>query len=266
MPAMLSTISCAATKTQRTSISPFAHRPSMGRTPYGLPVTSTCLSEALRQAGGDGSFSEESLEELDRISHVTSYPQGALLFVEGQSSRGVYVLCQGRVKLSTTNRAGKTMIMKIAVPGDILGLHEAVSARDYELSAETLQPSQFAFISREDFARFLRNHADACLQVTLQLGKDCQSAYDIVRSIGLSHSVTEKLARLLLQWSSDGQPVGGAIRLKVTLTHEEIAQLIGSTRETVTRILSELKKKNVLEIAGSSLLIRNKAALEEMIV
>jgi len=82
----------------------------------------------------------------------------------------------------------------------------------------------------------------------------------LIRSIGLSHSVSEKLARLLLQWSSDGRVVDGAIRMKIALTHEEMAQLIGTSRETVTRTLSDFKKQNVLELKGSTLIIRNKPA------
>lgn len=233
--------------------------------PYGLPVVDNCVSCRLRNSNFSCALSKGSLEGLDRIKHATAHPQGALVFVEGQAPRGVFILCQGRVKLMATNKDGKTFILKIAQPGEILGLHAAVSGKAYELTAETLQPSQLAFISREDFLRFLKEHGDACLHAAQQLSNDCQSAYDVIRSIGLSHSVCEKLARLLLQWSGDGRMVDGTIRLKVALTHEEMAQLIGTSRETVTRTLSQLKKKGVLELSGSTLVIRNKRALESMV-
>jgi CRP/FNR family transcriptional regulator, cyclic AMP receptor protein len=87
----------------------------------------------------------------------------------------------------------------------------------------------------------------------------------VIRSIGLSHSVSEKMARLLLQWCVDANVTDGAIRLKLSLTHEEMAQLIGTSRETVTRTLSQFKKQRVLELSGSTLIIRNKAALERMV-
>jgi CRP/FNR family cyclic AMP-dependent transcriptional regulator len=240
-------------------------RTSTGNMPYGLPVVDNCVSCKLRNSNFSCALSKGSLEGLDRIKHATAHPQGALVFVEGQAPRGVFVLCQGRVKLMATNKDGKTFILKIAEPGEILGLHAAVSNKQYELTAETLQPSQLAFIAREDFLRFLKEHGDACLHAAQQLSNDCQSAYDVIRSIGLSHSVSEKLARLLLQWSADGRIVDGSIRLKVALTHEEMAQLIGTSRETVTRTLSQLKKKGVLEFSGSTLVIRNKRALESMV-
>ncbi len=228
-------------------------------------VVAHSLSQTLRSNDSDLSFSEECLEELDRINHVIQYPAGTVVFVEGQHARGVYILTCGMVKLTTTNHAGRTFIMKLAYPGAILGLHEAVAARPYELTAEVVDPSQICFVHREDFSRFLLRHGDACLQVAMHLGQECQSAYDLVRSIGLSHTVTEKLARLILQWSRKSTGMEGTLRVRLALTHEEIAQLIGSTRETVTRILSEFKRQQILEVCGCSLLIYDRAALERMV-
>jgi CRP/FNR family transcriptional regulator len=219
----------------------------------------------LRNSNFSCALSKASLEGLDQIKHATAYPEGAMIFVEGQTPRGVYILCQGRAKLMTTNSDGRSLIVKIAEPGDILGLHAVVSSKPYELAVETLQPSQLAFVGREDFLRFLKSHGDACLQAAQQLSHECQSAYDVIRSIGLSHSVSEKMARLLLQWCVDANVTDGAIRLKLSLTHEEMAQLIGTSRETVTRTLSQFKKQRVLELSGSTLIIRNKAALERMV-
>ena len=149
-------------------------------------------------------------------------------------------------------------------PGEVLGMHSVVSGKAHEFTVETLQPCQLAFIAQQDFLQLLREHGDACLQAAQHISRDCQSAYESIKSIGLSHSVTEKLARLLLQWSSDGRVANGMIRVKLALTHEEIAQLIGSTRETVTRTLSDLKKRAIAELTGSTLLIRNPAALENL--
>lgn len=233
-------------------------------TPYGLPVVDNCVSSVLREHPS-APLSQATLENLDRLAHPTTHPAGSLILVEGQTPRGVFVLCQGRVKLMSTNRDGKTFIMKIAQPGEILGLQAVVTGGTQELTVETLQPSQLAFISRNDFLQFIKQHGDACLHVAQQLSSDCHSAYEVIRSIGLSQSVKEKLARLLLHWSQEGHMSGGAVRLTLALTHEEVAQLIGTTRETVTRILGELKRQRVLELKGATLLIRNMSALEEMV-
>jgi len=241
---------------------PLADLSSKAHSPYGLPIIDDCATCKLRCNSFFCALSPESLRDLDEIKHTSSYPEGALVFVEDQAARGVYILCQGRAKLMATSRDGRTLILKIAEPGEILGLHSVISGKAHEVTVETLQPSQLAFIAREDFVKFLKNHGDACLHAAQHLSRDCQSAYEAMRSIGLSHSVTEKLARLLLQWSSNGKVADGMVRAKLALTHEEIAQLIGSSRETVTRTLADLKKRHVVELNGSTLLVRNRSALE----
>lgn len=232
--------------------------------PYGLPIVDNCMTCKLRGSNFFCALPLPSLKGLDQLKHTSSYPEGAMVFMEGQSPRGIYIICQGRAKLMTTSSDGKTLILKIAEPGDVLGLHSAVSGKPHEFTVETLQPCQLAFIPQDDFLRFLKQNGEACLQAAQHISRDCQSAYESIRSIGLSHSVTEKLARLLVQWASDGRVANGMIRIKLALTHEEIAQLIGSTRETVTRTLSELKKKAIAELTGSTLLIRNPGALQAL--
>jgi len=251
--------------TQLPCFAPAAEKRVVGHSPYGLPITDNCLRCKLRNSSFFCCLSQASIEAVDRVKHATCFPEGAVVFLEGQEAGGVYILCQGRAKLMTTNADGKSLILKIAEPGEILGLHSAVTGRPHELTVETLQPSQLTFIRRDDFLRLMSEHGDACLAAAEHLARDCQSAYNTIRSIGLCHSVQEKLARLLLQWSTGARVSEGVIRLKLALTHEEMAQLIGTSRETVTRTLSEFKKQRLLELTGSTLTIRNRAALEKMV-
>ena len=232
--------------------------------PYGLPIVEDVRQFQLGEDSFFSGLSQSTLEDLNRIKHTTSYPEGAIVLMEGQAARGIYIVCQGRVKLMTTNSEGKTLIVKIAGPGEVLGLQSVVTSNPYELTVETLQPSQLAYVSSDQFLKFIRAHGDACLRATQHLSQDCQSAYDVIRSIGLCHSVPGKLARLLLQWSVDGNSRGGVVSMKMSLTHEELAQLIGSSRETVTRILGDFKRRGVVELHGATLVIRNQAALENL--
>src|ERR1035437_9225018 len=110
-----------------------------------------------------------ALELIETIKYATAYPKGAVLVVEGQAPRGIFVLCKGRVKLSICSTDGKTLILKIAEPGEVLGLSATVSGKPYELTAETVDPCQVNFVKREDFLRFLKEHSDACLRVAEQL-------------------------------------------------------------------------------------------------
>ena len=233
------------------------------RSPYGL-APDDCVSCQLRTETSFCSLAPRAAHSLGEIRRTSCYPAGALLFMEGEQARGVHIICQGRVKLLTTNSEGKTLIFKIAKPGEILGLNATLSGSAHEITAETLQPAQLAYVSREDFIKFIKENGDACLQVAQHLGRDCHSAYEVIRAIGLSNSVEEKLARFLLDWANGGQITNLGIKVKLALTHEEIAQLIGCSRESVSRSFSDFKRKHLVEVNGATLVVQNKGALEQL--
>jgi len=229
---------------------------------HGLTAAENCAACRMKNESFFCRMSDAAMREWDRIKHVTSYPEGAMLCMEGEAARGIHILCQGRVKLLTTNSEGKTFILKIAQPGQVFGLNSIVTGRPHEVTVETMQPSVFAYVSKEDFLRFIKDNGEACLRVVQQLGQECHSAYEVIRSLGLASSVSEKLAKFLVGWSADGQERAGAVRVKLALTHEELAQLIGCSRESVTRTLSDFRRQKLVELNGSTLLVWNKTALE----
>ena len=235
-------------------------------TPYGMDIIENCLACKMRVEGVFCDLSPESLKSFERLKFAIAYPKGAVLFVEGQSPRGVFVLCKGRVKLSLCSTDGKTLIFKIVEPGEVLGLSASVTGKPYEVTAETVDPCQVNFVKRDDFLRFLRDNSEACLRVAEQLSEKYNNACREIRSLALSHSAAEKLAKLLLDWCArDGQATKAEPCVRLALTHEEIAQMIGTSRETVTRLFADLKKRKIMLSKDSSLVIRNKAALKAMV-
>jgi len=235
------------------------------RTPYGLEIIESCLSCPHREDRLFCNLPSAAVQELSAITSVAVYPKGAMLFVEGQSARGVFVLCSGRVKLSTSSADGRTLILRMSEAGEVLGLPATVTGKPYELTAEVIEPTQANFITRESFLGFLREHGEAALRVAQQLGDIYHSAIAEMRTIGLSHSAGEKLARFLLDLSSENDKERSEIRLTLTLTHEEIAQTIGASRETVTRLFSDFKKRELVQVKGSMVIIKSKAGLEALL-
>jgi CRP/FNR family transcriptional regulator len=206
-----------------------------------------------------------ALQAFENIKYAAAYPEGAVLFVEGQTPRGIFVLCKGSVKLSINSPSGRTVIVKLAEPGEVLGLSATISGKPYEVTAETLDPCQVNFVKRDDFLHFLKDDVEACFKVAEQLSEKYHNACKEAGSLGLSHSAAEKLAKLLLEWSlRNGEAAKAEPRVKLRLTHEEIAQMIGTSRETVTRLFAELKKRQILQSKGSTMVIRNTTALREI--
>jgi len=235
------------------------------RAPYGLNIIDNCLACPSRGEHLFCNLSAQAGQRLNEIKSTAVYPKGAMLFIEGQMSRGVFVLCGGRVKLSTTSREGKTIITKISDAGDVLGLNAAVSNRPYEVTAEMMEPGQANFIPRDSLMQMLKDFPEAAMRVAQQLSCNYFTAYEEIRTLGLSASPSEKFAKLLLSWSSKGAQSDGSSQVKLTVTHEEIAEIIGTTRETVSRLFSEFKKKQLMQAKGATLMIRSRFALEKIV-
>ena len=176
-----------------------------------------------------------------------------MLFIEGQQPRGVFVLCAGKVKLSTSSREGKTIITKLSDAGDVLGLNATISNRPYEVTAEMVEPGQANFIARDAFLQFLREHGEVAVRVAEQLSRNYYTAYEEIRTLGLTTSPAEKFAKLLLSLVLGLKGRRKTSQISMTLTHEEIAEMIGTTRETVSRLFSEFKKKQLLQVKGATL-------------
>jgi len=233
--------------------------------PYGMELIEDCLSCKLCSEGFFCRLPKADMEAFQKIKFTLSHPAGAILFGEGQTCRGIYILCKGRVKLATSSNQGHTLILKIAQPGEVLGLNTTVSGGPHELTAETGQPCQLNFVKREDFLKFLKEHTEANMQVAIHLSRECQQAYQHLRSF-VMHSAPQRIARLILDWSHEDSRVATAKGIKVALTHEEIGQIIGMSRETVTRTLADFRKQGIAELHGSTLLIQNSPALHKLAV
>jgi CRP/FNR family transcriptional regulator, cyclic AMP receptor protein len=235
------------------------------RAPYGLNIIDNCVTCPVR---GQHLFCNLSLQAAQRLSEIKStavYPKGAMLFIEGQQPRGVFVLCTGKVKLSTTSREGKTIITKLSEPGDVLGLNAVISNVPYEVTAEMMEPGQANFVPREPLLQLLKDHSEVAVRTSQQLSRNYYTAYEEIRTLGLAMSPSEKFAKLLLTWSTKTAQTDGSGQVKLTLTHEEIGEIIGTTRETVSRLFSEFRKRQLVQLKGATLMIRSRPALEKII-
>ena len=226
-----------------------------------------CGSCELRGKGYFCDLKPEILAAFEDLKLTNSYPHGATLFVEGETSNGVYMLCKGRVKLSSYSKDGRALILRIAQPGEILGLSAAIGSSTHEATAEVIENCQVNFVRRDDFLRFLRQKAEASFNALQQLSQNYHTAHTQVCSLGLSNSVSDKLAKLFLGWceTAKSDNGNGRIHLKITFSHEEIAEMIGTSRETVTRLLKDFRLRELISIKGSDLYINDRRRLEAAI-
>jgi CRP/FNR family transcriptional regulator, cyclic AMP receptor protein len=234
------------------------------KAPYGLNVISSCLSCSLVKQRLFCQLSKPVLAELDAISSSSIFPKGSILFVEGQETRGVFVICNGRLKLSTSSPQGKSIIVRTAKEGEVLGLPSTLSGKPYDLTAEALEPVQANFIRRDAFLQFLQHHSEAALRTAEILSNIYHNTLAELRYLGLAASAPQKLARFLLDHLANDAPENGRTRSTMTLTHREIAETVGASRETVTRLFAQFKRKGWIEVHGSALTLKDRAALENL--
>ena len=203
---------------------------------------------------------------FDDIKLSSTHPRGDVLFAEGQPAVGVYVLCAGRAKISISSSEAKTLILRIAQPGDVLGVNSVLKGLPYEATVETLERCQIDFVPRADFIKLLDKSEAARVGVSKVLGNELSELVERARLLLLSQSAKEKLVRLLLKWYDEiGEQTAKGTRLNHGLTHEEIGQMICASRETVSRLLTELKRKQIVRPNGTGIFVRNRAALETIV-
>ncbi|MGO9937649.1 MAG: Crp/Fnr family transcriptional regulator [Terracidiphilus sp.] len=214
-----------------------------------------------------GSFcktlSPEALSDFGAIASYSSCAAGSELYSEEQIPVKIFVLLQGQVKVSINACNGRRLILRIAKPGEVLGLCSAFSGNFHEETAQAISPCNLIAIRCGDFALFLGDHPAVFQAVMREFGIQYEQARARLRVTGMALSVAAKLARLLLEWSANAQQTEYGIRVHVALTHGEIGECIGTCRESVTRILGDLQRRQIVVLRGSILTVTNRSALED---
>lgn len=207
------------------------------------------------------------LEELETIRVSTAFPKGATVFAEGHTANGVYMLCSGRVKFSTYSRDGKALIIRIASAGELLGLSSILAESPLEATASALEPCRLHFYAKGPFLRFLLRHPQASFNAAKQLSRDYSRAHTQICSLGLSNTVADKLARLLTEWCRTTGHTNGAAKICISMpfTHEDLAEMIGSSRETVTRILKDFRGRGLIEFGAGDTVTIDRRRIESFL-
>jgi CRP/FNR family transcriptional regulator len=241
-----------------------SHRePSNNHQPRVTPVVRLLAHGKRAHHRSDSLFeklSKADREMLEKIGAQVTYPRGSTLFIQGEQARGIF-LVGGRVKLVSSSEVGRTVIVRIAESGEVLGLSKVLTGDRHGVTGETLEQCQAIFIGRSDLLRLLRRNGDAAFSIAQELAGhfDCDSALHPVRA---PVSARARVSHLLLE-SAGKSDIEETPRLR--LTHEEIAQLIGRSRETVTRVLGSLKRENLIELKQGIVRLIDPAELERLV-
>jgi CRP/FNR family transcriptional regulator, nitrogen oxide reductase regulator len=200
---------------------------------------------------------------FDGLKTTVAYWQGETIFHEGSRCQSVFAVCEGSAKLITTSTEGRALLLRFVGPGEMLGLAEAVLGRTpYECSAIAAENSILAVIPHETFLRFIGTYPEACLSLTLALSMQYKLAQRETKFLGFGDQSIVRLARLLLEWSAQFGVAGeDGAHIPLHVTHGDLAQAIGATRETVTRLLAHLSRAGLVERRANALIVLRPAEL-----
>ncbi len=245
--------------TPSASIEPETHLDSASPIPVQAKI---CLSCKLRKSGWFCELSPQPMAAYDAMGSHIVFPIGGILFAQGDEAWSVAVICAGRMKLTCSSREGKTLLVKIAKPGDVLGLSATLSNTPYEVTAQAIERVQIKVFSGSEFLHFVRRNGEGSMHAAESLNSEYQSALNDACRLALSSSVAGKVAHLLLEFAVDNETSQDfRPEIHLPLTHEELASMLGSSRESVTRVLSNFRRTGVVSIKGAKLTILRKEAL-----
>jgi len=195
-----------------------------------------------------------------------AYEKREVVFREADACHSIFVVCDGSLKLITESKEGKVLLLRFAGPGEILGLAETIlGGKPYECSAIAAEPSVVAVIPRETFMRLVASPGEILLCITRALAEQYAIAQREAKFLAFGETSLARLARLLVEWSQErGERCVDGLHLSPNATHIDLAQWIGSTRETVTRVLGDLSHRGIIERHGDEIVIHESDELKRL--
>lgn len=195
-------------------------------------------------------------QDLERIARIQEVQKRQPLYLPGDSSHNVYLLMQGRIILTRIGAAGNVVTLEILEPGDMFGEFEALEGAPRDTAAEALDHAVVGVFHWEDFRRYLAKHPNIGLKLTHMIGWRLRRTHSRIENL-VCRNVAERLAHLLLELSRSAESRG----ILTTLTHQEMANLIGCTRETVSNILGQFRIQGLICLNGRAVTIVDEKSL-----
>lgn len=236
------------------------HKQNARQAPIG------CAACANRRPGWFCSLGSAVLADLELATTTISLPAQASLYNQGDEARCLYLICEGYLKLTAGRSNDRQMIVRVAGPGSMLGLYAVLSHGVHEVSAQSLTAAQLRPVERERFVGFLHNHKEAQMRAVQCICQEYRFALQDACRISLAETVAGRLGRLLLELAHQiGEHVGeGGFRFPLLLTHEEMASMACTTRETVTRTLGQFRKDGWISIEDSVITLHRPELLNSL--
>lgn len=236
------------------------------RKTFNRPSPIGCAACSNRRPGWFCSLGSAVLADLELATTAISLPAQAPLFTQGEDARCLYLICSGYMKATVGQSKDREMIVRVAGPGSVLGLYAVLSHGVYEVSAQSLTSAQLRPVDRDRFQNLLRAHQEAQMRAVECICQEYRFVLQDACRIALAETVAGRLGRLLIELGYQiGERIDRGFKFPLLLTHEEMASMTCTTRETVTRTLGQFRKDGWISIADQIVTIHKPDSLQALL-
>jgi CRP-like cAMP-binding protein len=219
------------------------------------------MEMVLRKIPFFASLTEQEMHALATRVSKKHIQRGELLFGEGDSCTGLFVVAAGQIRLFKVSPAGREQVLAVRGPGSSFGEPVVFDGGNYAASASALEDAEVLFLSRKDFQNCCREHPEVALKVIAELGSRLRHLAGIVQDLSFT-TVRQRLIALVLGLTqTSGTPSREGVHVELTETHEDLAAELGTVRELVSRNLSQLQAEGFLEVKGRTIIVKDLAGL-----
>lgn len=226
-------------------------------------MESRCENCIIRQFNALRAMNKEELKRVSDSKISKSIKKGEALFEEGDKLDGVYCVRGGVSKLSKLSANGKDQIVKLASKGEVIGQRSVIAEENVNLSAIAVSDMEVCFIPKEGIVNTLQTNPNFTLEVLRHMAHDLKEADDVIVNMS-QKTVKQRIAQAFLYLKTNfGEDKNGYLNL--TLSREEIANVVGTATESCIRLISEFKKKDLIKTSGKKIGIADEKALQDMV-
>jgi len=232
------------------------------------PAVQNCVTCPVRGPHCFCSLGPAAVQELQTIGSRVRLEPGETVLREDSMADRVYVVCRGKIKLTASSADGKLLIVRIAGPGDVLGLTSLLNNVRHKVTAETLEVCELKAIGRAEFLQFMESSGDVGRSAAVSIAWEYEGVLLTARRLATSSSAAGKLATALLDWGRmdavESVATTASMEFRMPLTHEELGSMTGLSRETVTRLLGKFRREGLVELDGERMVLRAPAKMESL--
>ncbi|WP_042835638.1 Crp/Fnr family transcriptional regulator [Thermoanaerobacter ethanolicus] len=208
---------------------------------------------------------DKSLEEIHKISTINFFKKGSIIFMEGEKGEAIYFVKSGKVKISKTSSIGKEYIIKIMEKGDVFAESILFVGGEYPATAEAIEDSEVIMLKNQDIENLILKNSEIALSIIKLMAKRLKNVAVIIENLALRDSIGRTASVLLTFAKERGINTKEGILLDLNLNRQDLANIVGTSRENVTRILSQMDKEGIIHLDRQKIIIRDVKKLKEML-